>query len=244
MTLSVAERLIVAADFKPDEEYGVSGARKKVLALATKLERTGVTLKVNSVLRACGYTLIDQIHECRLRVFADLKLYDIGETLSTDGMFLRYHKPELLTVATATGEAAMRSLKLELPHTEVLGVTVLTTFTDEDSLAMFTCTTEEAVYRFADLAQAAGLDGLISSPKEATALSSRYEHLFTINTPAIRPEWSVVEGDDQNPARVMTPEKALRAGATRIVVGRPITQSPDPYAAVMRTLDEMAKVVS
>ena len=149
--LKPAERLIVAADFKPapNQQFHASSRREwvrgEVLALADRLRDTGVYLKVNSALRACGYDLIEEIHWRGLRVFADLKLFDIGETLATDGVFLKEVKPELLTTVCVAGVNAMQALKAELPDTEVLGVTVLTNLNDTDTQAMFTCSTEEAV---------------------------------------------------------------------------------------------------
>lgn len=251
--LTLAERLIVAADFKPPkgteppiDQKGSPHLRywveNKVLALADSLKGTGVYLKVNSALRACGYELIDKIHARGLRVFADLKLIDIGETLSTDGVLLKEAKPELLTTMCVSGIAAMQALKAELPYTEVLGVTVLTSLNDVDTQAMFTCSTEKAVMRLARFAADAKIDGLISSPREADMLRSEFGVMLSINTPAIRPAWAIVAGDDQNPGRIMTPAKALNAGADRIVVGRPITKPSEgmtPYDAVMRTLAEI-----
>ena len=246
-TLTPAERLIVAADFKPD---GVihnvytptprQWVKQQVLALADSLKGTGVYLKVNSALRACGYDLIDEIRSRGLRVFADLKLIDIGETLSTDGVLIREAKPELLTTMCVAGLTAMQALKAELPDTEVLGVTVLTSLKDADTQAMFTCSTEEAVMRFAQVAADAKIDGLISSPKEAEVLRAKFGIVLSLNTPAIRPTWAIVQGDDQNPERIMTPAKAIKAGADRIVVGRPIVKAEKPYDAVMRTIDEIA----
>jgi orotidine-5'-phosphate decarboxylase len=246
--LTPAERLIVAADFKPDASVVGCCSRRdwvrlQVLSLANKLKGTGVCLKVNSALRVCGYDLIDQIHLFGLRVFADLKLFDIGETLSTDGVFLREAKPEMLTVACVAGVTAMKALKAELPDTEVLGVTVLTSLYDADTQAMFTCSTEEAVMRFAQVGADAKIDGLISSPKEVEVLRARFGILLSLNTPAIRPAWSVVKGDDQNQKRVMTPADAITAGADKIVVGRPIIQAEKPYDAVMRTIEEIASAV-
>jgi orotidine-5'-phosphate decarboxylase len=250
--LTPAERLIVAADFKPDPNltYGVSVLRKrdyvreKVIALADSLEGTGVYLKVNSALRACGYDLIGEIQSRGLRVFADLKLIDIGETLSTDGVLLREAKPELLTTMCVAGLTAMQALKAELPDTEVLGVTVLTSLKDVDTQAMFTCSTEQAVMRFAQVAADARIDGLISSPKEAEVLRAKFGIVLSLNTPAIRPTWAIVPGDDQNPDRIMTPAKAIKAGADRIVVGRPIVKAEKPYDAVMRTIEEIASVTT
>jgi orotidine-5'-phosphate decarboxylase len=241
--LMPAERLIVAADFKPTMPNGRSWVRDQVLALAESLEGTGVYLKLNSALRACGYGLIDDVHMYGLRVFADLKLIDIGETLSTDGMLLNEAKPELLTTVCIAGITAMQMLKAELPNTEVLGVTVLTSLKDADTQAMFTCSTEEAVLRFAQVAADAKIDGLISSPKEAEMLRAKFGVLLSLNTPAIRPVWAIVPGDDQNPDRIMTPAKAIKAGADRIVVGRPITKAKNPYEAALRTIEEIGSAM-
>ncbi len=241
--LTPAERLIVAADFRPVSPHGRAWVREQVVTLADSLRGTGVYLKVNSALRACGYGLIDQIHWRDLRVFADLKLFDIGETLATDGVLLKEVYPELLTTVCGVGVSAMQALKAELPKTEVLGVTVLTNFRDADTQAMFSCSTEKAVARFAQVAAEGNIDGLVSSAAEVEALRAKFGVMFSLNTPAIRPEWAIVPGDDQNPERIMTPTKAIKAGADRIVVGRPITQSKKPYDAVMRTIEEIAQAL-
>jgi len=246
-TLTPAERLIVAADFKPTAPNGKDWVKAQVLALADSLKGTGVYLKVNSALRACGYDLIGEIQSRGLRVFADLKLIDIGETLSTDGVLIREAKPELLTTMCVAGLTAMQALKAELPDTEVLGVTVLTSLKDADTQAMFTCSTEEAVMRFAQVAADAKIDGLISSPKEAEVLRAKFGIVLSLNTPAIRPTWAIVPGDDQNPERIMTPAKAINAGADRIVVGRPITKPPQgvsSHDAVMRTIEEITSAAA
>lgn len=250
-TLTPAERLIVAADFKPTDEIRAKGnpacrhwIRQQVLGLAITLKGTGVVLKVNSALRACGYDLIGEIHDHGLRVFADLKLFDIGETLSTDGVLLKEAKPELLTTVCTAGVVAMQTLKAELPDTEVLGVTVLTSLNNADTQEMFTCPTEEAVMRFAYVAKIAQIDGLICSAKEVFMLRNEFGESLSLNTPAIRPTWAIVPGDDQNPDRIMTPAKAIKAGADRIVVGRPIVKAENPYDAVMRTIEEIASATA
>lgn len=247
--LTPAQRLIVAADFRPaaKSRHGRVWVEYQVLKLADLLAGTGVVIKVNSALRACGYGLIGEIQARGLEVFADLKLFDIGETLSTDGVLLREANPEMLTIVCAAGITAMQMLKAELPVTEVLGVTVLTSLKDADTQAMFTCSTEEAVMRFAQVAADVKLDGLISSAKEVEALRAKFGIVLSLNTPAIRPTWAIVPGDDQNPERIMTPLKAIKVGADRVVVGRPITKPPEgmtPYDAVMRTIDEIASATA
>ena len=240
-SLKPAERLIVAADFKPDVPDGrVWWVGRAVRALAAALRETGVCLKVNSALRACGYNLIEEIQVMGLSVFADLKLIDIPETLATDGAMLREVRPALVTVMCSAGVAAMQALKAELPETEILGITALTSLKDADTQAMFACSTTDAVLRFAELAVQAKINGLICAGTEAEALRAKFGDLLSLNTPAIRPAWAIVPGDDQNPERIMTPAKAIKAGADRIVVGRPITQAKSPRDAVLRTIEEIA----
>ncbi len=243
-TLTSAERLIVAADFKPTSPNGKDWVKAQVLALADSLKGTGVYLKVNSALRVCGYDLIGEIQSRGLRVFADLKLIDIGETLSTDGVLIREAKPELLTTMCVAGVTAMQALKAELPDTEVLGVTVLTSLKLADTEEMFHATVEASVMKFALPAETAGLDGLICAPTDIKFIQRVVRRSMTFNTPAIRPTWAIVPGDDQNPDRIMTPAKAIKAGADRIVVGRPIVKAEKPYDAVMRTIEEIASATA
>ncbi|MBU1015272.1 orotidine 5'-phosphate decarboxylase, partial [Patescibacteria group bacterium] len=108
---------------------------------------------------------------------------------------------------------------------------------EEECQAIFTCSTKAGVLRFARMAQLAGIGGLVSSPQEAEMLAAKKELVLESNTPGIRPEWTLVAGDDQR--RIMTPGNAIKAGARRIVVGRPITQADNPREAVERTLEEI-----
>jgi len=239
--LTAAERLIVAADFKPSEGQGKEWVKSQVLSLANELRGTGVYIKVNSILRACGYDLIREIQDCGLKVFADLKLVDISETLSTDGALLQEAQPDLLTVMASAGHEGLVALKSALPNVEVLAVTILTSLklyevallNGERSIANSVCI-------HAKVAKKAGMDGVICAPTEATSLRSLLGDGMTINTPGIRPSWAIVPGDDQNPDRIMTPAKAIKAGADRIVIGRPIMQAPNRREAAMRTIDEIA----
>jgi orotidine-5'-phosphate decarboxylase len=250
--LTPAERLIVAADFKPDLERfrGRLWVRDQVIKLASALEGTGVYLKVNSALRANGYDLIARIHSFGLKVFADLKLNDISETLATDGMLLREAEPELLTVMCSTGIKGMHALREELPDTTILGVTVLTSLKQENlsELGYPVSISVDVVARaMAESSCRAGLGGNICSPKEAGLISGirSAQHMMEmlIVTPGIRLEDKVVIGDDQNPDRVMTPARAIAAGADMIVAGRQIIQAEDPRSMVVRMIDEIASAV-
>jgi orotidine-5'-phosphate decarboxylase len=233
------DRLIVAADFRPVGVTGCSEVEDKVLDLAKKLEGTGVYIKVNSALRACGFDLIHVLHEQGLRVFADLKLNDIPETLGTDGVILREFKPDLLTVMCTTGVKGMIELKSKLPDTEVLGVTILTSLLEADTQTIYGCSVDEAVMRLARQAAEAKIGGFVCSPKEVGMIATQFGNCFTYNVPAIRPLCTLVPGDDQNPDRIMTTAKALISGATRLVVGRPILLAKDPLDMVKRILAEI-----
>src|SRR5258708_7353798 len=244
--LTPAQRLVVAADYKPPAE--IEGRRnyveKQVLTLADSVAGLGIVFKVNSALRALGYDLIKALHDRGLLVFVDLKIFDIKDTLEIDGMLLREFRLDLLTTVCFAGDVAMAALKATLPETEILGVTWLTSLTDGDAQAMLSCSTEEAVLRLAKFAKAAGIGGLISSPAEVDMLRANFGLLLSLNTPAIRPVWSIVESDGQNLARVMTPAKAIKVGADRLVIGRPITQAKNPREAVLRTLDEIEEAIA
>ncbi len=239
--LLAVERLIVAADFSSED--GRAGIFRKVLEFADSLAGTGVIIKVNSALRAHGYDLIDELHGRDLKVFADLKLNDIPATMAADGELLREANPYIVTAMCSAGVQGLKALKAELPNSEVLGVTALTSLTDDDTNAMFSCSTVEAVMRFASQAASAGVNGLINSPAELSELVKYFGLLFSLNTPGIRPAWSAVAGDDQNAKRVMTPGDAIRAGAHRIVIGRPITQAKSPRDAVLRTIEEIEQAL-
>jgi len=223
-TVSIAERLVVAADFMPDAT-GREGVRKKVLALAEELKEMGVVIKVNSILRACGYDLIKQIHDLGLRVAADLKLVDIRNTLETDGALLAEEKPEFVTVmanAAVDGMSALASaLSKTSPNTEIWGVTVLTTFGDKVSGEVFGCTANDGVLRFARLAKRAGIGSLILSPKEGKIVKADPElSELRLNSPGIRYPWSEVKADDQ--VRFLPAGEAVASGIDRVIVGRPI----------------------
>ncbi|MFH1308935.1 MAG: orotidine-5'-phosphate decarboxylase [Patescibacteria group bacterium] len=244
--LKPEERLIVAADYSPKEFGGIQGVKEKVFALAKDLKGLGVYIKVNSILRAIGYDLVVKLHDLGLKVFADLKLIDISETMAIDGEMLSEVKPEILTVMCCAGIDGMNAVQKSFEGTtEVLGVTVLTSLNEEECQAIFTCSTKAGVLKFARMAQHAKLGGLILSPKEVEVLKNRFELMLSLNTPGIRPEWSIVEGDDQ--VRVLTPLKAIKNGSDRLVIGRPVTRAgqndkglpQNPREAVERTLEEI-----
>jgi orotidine-5'-phosphate decarboxylase len=245
--MKARDRLILALDYNPTKlDGGATEVYAMVMALALKMKGTGAIIKLNSILRRFGEDLIDRLHDLDLRVMADFKLHDIPATMEIDAAFLQAHKPELLTVMCAAGPGGMGRVQRVLSETtEVLGVTVLTSMDDKKCEAVYGEEVEATVLRLAKLAAQASIGGLVCSPHEAGLLSTTKDVcMLTRNTPAIRPNWSQVQGDDQAKGRKATPADAIREGATRVVVGRPITGAEDPIEAYDRTLEEIDEALA
>lgn len=238
--IPIGERLIVAADYSPAKYGGIVGARRKVLNLAWELEGTGIYFKVNSVLRAYGYDLVNDLHKLGIKVFADLKLNDIPNTMRTDAEMLAEVRPEIVTVMGSAGIKGIKTVKEVLGDaTEVLVVTVLTSLDDNKCQQIFGCSTDAGVLKFARIAQSAGADGLILSPADIGILKGKPEITLPMNAPNFRPKWSFVENDDQNPDRSLTIVEAFKNGLERAVMGRAIIDAQSPREAVMLTLEEI-----
>ena len=183
------------------------------------------------------------------RVFLDLKLHDIPNTVGNGFCSLLRLRPDILNVHTAGGmrmmkaaaEALHRAAEAQgIPCPKLIGVTVLTSMDAEDWRGLgHTGTIADAVLRRAKLAQEAGLDGVVASPAETAEIRRTCGDDFLIVTPGIRP--AGVGNDDQR--RVMTPAGAIRAGASQIVVGRAISGATDPRAAAELILKEMEEAL-
>lgn len=169
-------------------------------------------------------------------VFLDLKLHDIPNTVAGAVRSLASCPYDILTVHAGGGSAMMRAAKAAArPGAKVVGVTVLTSM-DEDDLAATGVigTTTDQVRRLAVLARGAGLDGIVCSAHEVAAMRAQWPEGFFV-VPGIRPAGSAV-GDQK---RVMTPRQAMDAGASILVIGRPITGADDPGAAADAILQSL-----
>ena len=163
-----------------------------------------------------------------LPVFLDLKLHDIPNTVAKAVQALHPLAPAILTVHAAGGRAMMEDAKAAAPSgTKVVGVTVLTSL-DEDDLAAIGLARDAhgQVTRLTGLAREAGLDGVVCSGAEVAAAKKAWPDGFFV-VPGVRPA-DASAGDQK---RVVTPRQALDAGASILVVGRPITQAADPDQA-------------
>ncbi|MSP83777.1 MAG: orotidine-5'-phosphate decarboxylase [Alphaproteobacteria bacterium] len=178
-------------------------------------------------------------------VFLDLKYNDIPNTVAGAVRSAARFKPFMMTVHVTGGPAMLRGAVAAAfrvadqmgSRPKIIGVTVLTSF-DEDDLAAVGMQPPIAdqVRRLADLAQGCGLDGVVASAHEIKALRAQCGPDFALVVPGIRPAWSLA--DDQK--RVIGPAEALRNGADFLVVGRPITSASDPVTAAKRVVEEMA----
>ncbi len=227
MSTAAQDHLIVALDMPTLEE-----ARRLVGELGETVSFYKVGLEL---LFAGGLDLARDLRRQGKRVFLDMKLLDIGNTVERavanatelDVTFLTVHGHDLKTLRAAVSGRGNGKVKL-------LAVTVLTNLTAEDIHQQGSqFTPAELVLRRAELAYAAGFDGVIASGQEARRIREATGPKFLIVTPGIRLIGSTT--DDQE--RVMTPENAIAAGANHIVVGRPITQADNPKAAAEKFLE-------
>ena len=176
-----------------------------------------------------GRAGVAELARTGLPIFVDLKFHDIPNTVAGAIQALGDLAPAVLTVHAAGGRAMMEDAKAAAaPGTKVVAVTVLTSL-DRGDLSSTGVAGEPAaqVERLADLARAAGLDGIVCSGNEVASARAAWKDGFFV-VPGIRPADSAT-GDQK---RVMTPRVALDAGASILVIGRPITAAPDPAAAL------------
>ena len=200
----------------------------RALAQAVKGHAGGIKLGLEFFCRNGRAGVMDLAH-IGLPVFLDLKLHDIPNTVAKAVMALRPFEPAILTVHAAGGRAMMEDAKAAAPAgTKVVAVTVLTSL-DRDDLAAIGVGDEPhaQVARLAGLVREAGLDGIVCSGQEVAAARKAWPGGFFV-VPGIRPEDAATA--DQK--RVMTPRAAMDAGASILVVGRPVTAADDPVAAL------------
>lgn len=134
--------------------------------------------------------------------------------------------------------AATKRDKLGL-NTRLLAITVLTSLGNKGAREVYGQPARQQIMRLATLAKRNGMDGVVCSPAEARMLREYFGDDFLIVTPNIRLPDTVVKDDDQNPNRSRTPKEAIAEGASHIVVGRPITESPDPQAVITTMLQDI-----
>ncbi len=231
------DRVIIALDCEADKAISIAYQ----LAGRAKWVKIGMTL-----FYAYGTDLVKMLKARGYNVFLDLKFHDIPHQVLGAARSAAETGADMLTMQTVGGvpmmEAAQagavegaRLIGSDVPVT--LGITVLTSM-DQATLAQTGVVRpmEEQVLSLAHLAQEAGISGVVASPQEASQLRAILGQEAYIVTPGVRPVWA--ETGDQS--RIATPAQAFDNGASHIVVGRPITDAPDPIQAFERIAEELA----
>lgn len=181
-----------------------------------------------------------------LPAFLDVKFHDIPNTVAGAVRAISACRPFMINVHASGGRTMMQAAaeaaaeaayEHVTPRPLVIGVTILTSLSDDDlaEVGMASSTADQAI-RLAVLAKESGLDGVVCSPLEAARIRSECGPNFKLITPGVRPEWAAA--NDQK--RIMTPEQAIAEGADYLVVGRPITAADDPSAAAQRIATALA----
>ena len=227
--MDARERLIVALDLP---SVSAAAAMVEKLGPAVSFYKIGYHL----AFAGGGLGFAETLVRADKKVFLDLKLHDIGNTVAKGvesvaklgATFLTVHAyPQTMHAAVdARGNSGLR----------ILAVTVLTSYDDADlAAAGYDFTVTELVAERAAQARDIGVDGLVCSAEEAAALKPKVGSLVLV-TPGIRPAGA----DTGDQKRVMTPKKAIAAGADYLVVGRPILEAPNPRAAADGIVGEIA----
>ena len=226
------ERLIVALD------VSTAAAAQKIVAAVGD---SALTYKVGMQLyTAVGPQVVRDLVASGRRVFLDLKYHDIPNTVGSAVAEAAKLGVSMLTVHASGSNKMLRAAvdaAKARPELIILAVTVLTSMNGSDLEKIgLPNSVEESVVRLANLALDNGCQGIVTSAREARAVRAKLGDSFAIVTPGVRPAGTSV-GDQ---VRVVTPAQAIAAGATHIVVGRPITEAPDPAAEARSILQQMA----
>ncbi len=234
--VSPLEKIIVALDVPSAE---------KAMALIKNLPEARWFKVGLELFTASGPSLLEFIRSAGYFAFLDLKLHDIPNTVAAAIRAAVRHGASMLTIHASGGREMMRraaeaaaeeASRTGITRPKLIGVTVLTSLTNEDLKEVgFPDGTETQVLRLARLAQESKLDGSVCSPHEISRLRGSLGPEWLIVTPGIRPSWT--EAHDQK--RIMTPAEALALGADYLVIGRPITGHPDPAEAFRLIVSEL-----
>ncbi|MEI6641258.1 MAG: orotidine-5'-phosphate decarboxylase [Novosphingobium sp.] len=177
---------------------------------------------------AHGHHGVHEVAKLGLPIFLDLKLHDIPNTVAAAMQSIHVLEPAIVTVHAAGGRAMMEDAKAAAgEHCKVVAVTVLTSLDDDDLAGVgVPGGAHDQALRLADLAQEAGLDGIVCSGHEVGAIHKRWKNGFFV-VPGLRPD----SGHTADQKRIVTPRAARNDGASVLVIGRPISRAEDPVAA-------------
>lgn len=231
--MSSDKQIIVALDY-PEQNAA--------LEMADQLDPSRCRVKVGKELfTRAGPQVVEQLHGKGFDVFLDLKFHDIPNTTAKAVRAAAELGVWMVNVHASGGRRMMETARNELEqvngaNTLLIAVTVLTSMERQDLVDIgLDVDPLEQVKRLALLTEQSGLDGVVCSAQEVTPLRELVAPSFQLVTPGIRPADAAV-GDQK---RIMTPGMAIQAGSTHLVIGRPITQSKEPVAALERIEQEI-----
>jgi orotidine-5'-phosphate decarboxylase len=215
-------KIIVALDF--------SSARE-ALELCDRLPQVGFWKVGLELFIADGSTVLRELKARNKKIFLDLKLHDIPNTVASATRVATKYGADFLTIHASGGRAMMQAAQSEVQgsSTQILAVSLLTSISaaELNSDLQVPLEVPDYVSKLVLLAQASGLSGAVCSPHEVTNLRSLVGDDFCFVTPGVRPAGAAI-GDQ---SRIMTPKDAIAAGANYLVIGRPINAAPDPVHA-------------
>lgn len=214
-------KIIVALDFP---------SAKPAMNLVSQLDHDLCKLKVGKELfTAEGPAFVSSLVKAGFQVFLDLKFHDIPNTVAAACAVAADLGVWMMNVHASGGRKMMETASNRLAQLSnaplLIGVTILTSLSDEEIHEIgYQGSSEQNVLNLARLAESSGLDGIVCSPLEASPVRQQVSGEFKLVTPGVRPSFS--SSDDQK--RIMTPADALQAGASYLVIGRPITAADNP----------------
>ncbi|AUI86441.1 orotidine 5'-phosphate decarboxylase [Vibrio azureus] len=230
----IDQKVIVALDYDNQSE---------ALAFVDRIDPASCRLKVGKeMFTLFGPSFVTELHKRGFSVFLDLKFHDIPNTCSKAVRAAAELGVWMVNVHASGGERMMvASREILEPYGKdrplLIGVTVLTSMEQSDLAGIgLNLAPQEQVVRLAALAKNSGLDGVVCSAQESSLLKNELGKEFKLITPGIRPVGSV-QGDQR---RIMTPVDAIQAGSDYLVIGRPITQAPDPASVLQSINDSLA----
>ncbi len=210
--------------------------KQKIQNIIDSLDNNKCLIKIGSVaFNSIGHEIIFYAAEKGFDIFLDLKLHDIPNTVKKSVQGLTSLPIKMLTIHTSGGVEMMKAAIEAVSRTsiKIIGVTALTSLSNKDTSEIYKRNAYEQVNKMLDLAEKAGIDGVVCSPYELELVAKR-DSLLSI-TPGIR-----LNNFKDDQKRVMTPREAINLGADYIVVGRPITSSND----IKDSLDNIHKEIS
>ena len=221
-------RIIVAIDsFDPTKAH----------AILAQLDPDLCKIKIGSVaFNALGKVFLQEASQCGFKIFLDLKLHDIPNTVHETILGFHDCSIEMLTVHLSGGEEMLRKAMLAAKtiNAKVIGVTILTSLEELDTLALFNNTLDDQMINLLKIAKKTNLDGIVCSPLELEIANSILDSHSIKITPGIR---DINANDDQ--VRTMSAKDSIEQGATFLVIGRPITQADDISKALQNFSDSI-----